>query len=155
MIGKDQHVRHYGLEVYNLDAQIIFLAEIFELVETIMAWNNYHLSSGGSNLVRLDFSGDHSSFPEWRSHGNITAPAAAAMIVRTVWVHFAKIGTESIHEISCFLPKATIPGDVARILIGYRFGNSFGRIYLDSPVSHIFIEKLDTVHYGNRRLAAR
>lgn len=149
MLREIHHVRHNCLEVHDFYAQIVFLVEIFQLVKTIVTWDNDHLRPGLSDLLGLDPARLHPSPLERWAHRDIATTAATAMIVRAVVCHIAEICTQLIHQIPCWFPKPAISGYVARILIGHRFCDSFGRIDLDAAVSHIIGEELYTVNNRN------
>jgi hypothetical protein len=74
--------------------------------------------------------------------------------VLSIGLHVTKIGEEGIHQVPCFLPKPTIPRDIARILVGSRFCNPLVRIYLNTPISHIFVKESHAMNNRNWGLTA-
>ena len=152
MVREIPHVGDYRLEVHHLNAQIVLLVQIPYLVITIMTWDDQHLGTGFSDLVRLDLAGCHPPSLVLRPHGDVTTSAATTVIILTVDGHVAKVRTEFIHEEPRFFPKSSASGNIARILIGDGFGYLLGRINLYLAFFDIIVENLHTVNDGKRRL---
>ena len=120
-----------------------------------MAWDNQHLGPGLPDLLCLDLAGCHPPRLELRPHGDVATPAATTVIILAVDGHIAKVSTKLIHEEPCFFPESSASGDIAWILISYRFGYLLGRIKLYLAFFDIIMEDLHTVNDRNWRLTTR
>src|SRR5208337_2216555 len=141
LIWNDHGLGDDLLELNHLDPEIIFLVEVPDLIETIVAGSDNNLCAGCLYLLGFYPSGLQSSFFELPPHWNKTAPAPAAVIVDGVGRHIAKIFGDVLHNCPALCPQAAISGNIAGVLVCHRFTKHLVRIDFDPAVSKVFIKK--------------
>src|SRR5208337_1555627 len=105
LIWNDHGLGDDLLELNHLDPEIIFLVEVPDLIETIVAGSDNNLCAGRLYLLRFYLSGLHPSFFELRSHWNKTTPAPAAMIIDGVGRHVAEIPGDVLDDFPALFPE--------------------------------------------------
>src|SRR5208337_1390864 len=115
LIRNDHGLGDDLLELNHLDPEIIFLVEVPDLIETVVAGSDNNLCAGRLYLLGFYPSGLHPSFSELRSHRNKTTPAPAAVIVDSVGRHIAEILGDVLHNCAALLPQPPISGHIAGV----------------------------------------